>query len=123
MDNPDSEMVFYLMLRAVDRFYQQHSRNPGMRGWIIKQQKRSFSSVEGIGLILSVDVSIYVKPLGCFPLEIMLLAFLLFPCVPFLGVYNYQVEEDISKLKLCVNSLLQEYNLNVNIKDDYIHEL
>lgn len=66
MDNPDSEMVFYLMLRAVDRFYQQHSRYP--------------------------------------------------------GVYNYQVEEDISRLKLCVNSLLQEYSLNVNIKDDYIHE-
>uniref|UniRef100_A0A3Q2YZE7 NEDD8-activating enzyme E1 regulatory subunit n=1 Tax=Hippocampus comes TaxID=109280 RepID=A0A3Q2YZE7_HIPCM len=66
MDNPDSEMVFYLMLRAIDRFYQQHSRYP--------------------------------------------------------GVYNYQVEEDISKLKLCVTSLLQEYNLNVNIKDDYVHE-
>uniref|UniRef100_A0A3Q3WXP2 NEDD8-activating enzyme E1 regulatory subunit n=1 Tax=Mola mola TaxID=94237 RepID=A0A3Q3WXP2_MOLML len=66
MDSPDSEMVFYLMLRAVDRFYQQHSRYP--------------------------------------------------------GVYNYQVEEDISKLKLCVNGLLQEYSLNVNIKDDYIHE-
>lgn len=29
MDNPDSEMVFYLMLRSVDRFYQQHSRYPG----------------------------------------------------------------------------------------------
>uniref|UniRef100_A0AAQ5Z987 NEDD8-activating enzyme E1 regulatory subunit n=1 Tax=Amphiprion ocellaris TaxID=80972 RepID=A0AAQ5Z987_AMPOC len=56
MDNPDSEMVFYLMLRAVDRFYQQHSRYP--------------------------------------------------------GVYNYQVEEDISKLKLSVNSLLQEYSFN-----------
>uniref|UniRef100_A0A8C7X309 NEDD8-activating enzyme E1 regulatory subunit n=1 Tax=Oryzias sinensis TaxID=183150 RepID=A0A8C7X309_9TELE len=66
MDNPDSEMVFYLMLRAVDRFYQQHSRYP--------------------------------------------------------GVYNYQVEEDINKLKVCVNSLLQEYSLSVNIKDDYIHE-
>uniref|UniRef100_A0A8C5CKG3 NEDD8-activating enzyme E1 regulatory subunit n=1 Tax=Gadus morhua TaxID=8049 RepID=A0A8C5CKG3_GADMO len=66
MDSPDSEMVLYLMLRSVDRFYQQHSRYP--------------------------------------------------------GVYNYQVEEDISKLKLCVTSLLQEYNLNVSIKDDYIHE-
>uniref|UniRef100_A0A3Q2D3G3 NEDD8-activating enzyme E1 regulatory subunit n=1 Tax=Cyprinodon variegatus TaxID=28743 RepID=A0A3Q2D3G3_CYPVA len=66
MESPDSEMVFYLMIRAVDRFYQLHSRYP--------------------------------------------------------GVYNYQVEEDISKLKLCVNSLLQEYSLNVNIKDDYIHE-
>lgn len=44
-------------------------------------------------------------------------------CCCFLGVYNYQVEEDINKLKLCVNSLLQEYSLNVNVKDDYIHEL
>lgn len=51
----------------------------------------------------------------------MLPVFILF--VPLLGVYNYQVEEDIIKLKLCVNSLLQEYSLNVNIKDDYIHEL
>lgn len=66
MDNPDSEMVLYLMLRSVDRFYQQHSRYP--------------------------------------------------------GVYNYQVEEDISRLKVCVNSLLQEYTLNVSVKDDYIHE-
>ncbi|KAK9971919.1 hypothetical protein ABG768_025259 [Culter alburnus] len=66
MDSTDSDMVLYLMLRSVDRFYQQHSRYP--------------------------------------------------------GVYNYQVEEDINKLKLCVNSLLQEYGLNVNVKDDYIHE-
>ncbi|KAG9341361.1 hypothetical protein JZ751_019467 [Albula glossodonta] len=66
MDSPDSEMVLYLMLRAVDRFYQQHSRYP--------------------------------------------------------GVYNYQVEEDIGQLKLCVNSLLQEYGLSVNVKDDYVHE-
>uniref|UniRef100_A0A673YBV0 NEDD8-activating enzyme E1 regulatory subunit n=1 Tax=Salmo trutta TaxID=8032 RepID=A0A673YBV0_SALTR len=66
ISNADGEMVLYLMLRSVDRFYQQHSRYP--------------------------------------------------------GVYNYQVEEDISKLKLCVNSLLQEYSLNVSVKDDYIHE-
>ncbi|XP_065145361.1 NEDD8-activating enzyme E1 regulatory subunit [Paramisgurnus dabryanus] len=66
MDSPDNEMVLYLMLRSVERFYQQHSRYP--------------------------------------------------------GVYNYQVEEDINKLKLCVNGLLQEYSLNVNVKDDYIHE-
>ncbi|XP_041125206.1 NEDD8-activating enzyme E1 regulatory subunit [Polyodon spathula] len=66
MDNPDSEMVLYLMLRAVDKFYQQHGRYP--------------------------------------------------------GVYNYQVEEDIGKLKSCVNSLLQENGLAVNVKDDYIHE-
>ncbi|XP_062327622.1 NEDD8-activating enzyme E1 regulatory subunit [Osmerus eperlanus] len=66
MDSSDSEMVLYLMLRSVDRFYQQHSRYP--------------------------------------------------------GVSNYQVEDDISRLKLCVNSLLQEYCLNVNIKDEYVHE-
>ncbi|KAG2469974.1 E2F4 factor, partial [Polypterus senegalus] len=66
MDNPDNEMVLYLMLRAVDRFYQQHGRYP--------------------------------------------------------GVYNCQVEDDIGKLKSCVNSLLQEYTLSVNVKDDYIHE-
>uniref|UniRef100_A0AAY4AZ45 NEDD8-activating enzyme E1 regulatory subunit n=1 Tax=Denticeps clupeoides TaxID=299321 RepID=A0AAY4AZ45_9TELE len=66
MDNPDSEMVLYLMLRSIDRFYQQHSHYP--------------------------------------------------------GVYDYQVEEDISRLKVCVNSLLQEYGLSVSVKDDYIHE-
>uniref|UniRef100_A0A665XBX4 NEDD8-activating enzyme E1 regulatory subunit n=1 Tax=Echeneis naucrates TaxID=173247 RepID=A0A665XBX4_ECHNA len=44
------------------------------------------------------------------------------PTVSYVRIYNYQVEEDISKLKLCVNSLLQEYSLNINIKDDYIHE-
>lgn len=52
-----------------------------------------------------------------------MLGSLLFSRATLLGVYNYQVEEDISKLKLCVNSLLQEYSLNVNIKDDYVHEL
>ncbi|MGH0119625.1 UNVERIFIED_CONTAM: hypothetical protein FKN15_058076 [Acipenser sinensis] len=66
MDNPDSEMVLYLMLRAVDKFYQQHGRYP--------------------------------------------------------GVYDYQVEEDIGKLKSCVNSFLQENGLAVNVKHDYIHE-
>ncbi|XP_031424594.1 NEDD8-activating enzyme E1 regulatory subunit [Clupea harengus] len=66
MDNPDSEMVLYLLLRSIDRFYQQHSRYP--------------------------------------------------------GVYNYQVEDDISKLKVCVNSLLQEYGLGGSVKDDYVHE-
>uniref|UniRef100_H3AMY6 NEDD8-activating enzyme E1 regulatory subunit n=1 Tax=Latimeria chalumnae TaxID=7897 RepID=H3AMY6_LATCH len=66
MDNPDSEMVLYLMLRAIDRFYQQHGRYP--------------------------------------------------------GVYNYQVEEDIGKLKACVNGVLQEYGLPVTVKDDYVHE-
>ena len=29
MDNPDNEIVLYLMLRAVDRFHKQHGRYPG----------------------------------------------------------------------------------------------
>ncbi|KAJ7311967.1 hypothetical protein JRQ81_006291 [Phrynocephalus forsythii] len=67
MDNPDSEMVLYLMLRAVDKFFKHHGRYP--------------------------------------------------------GVYNYQVEDDIGKLKSCLNSFLQEYGLPVTVKDDYVHEL
>ncbi|XP_048814296.1 NEDD8-activating enzyme E1 regulatory subunit [Lagopus muta] len=66
MDNPDSEVVLYLMLRAVDRFYKQHGRYP--------------------------------------------------------GVYNYQVEDDIGKLKSCLTSFLQEHGLSVVVKDDYVHE-
>lgn len=63
------------------------------------------------------------KTIWLFPFRKNAACFLPFFCAPLLGVYNYQVEEDISNLKLCVNSLLQEYNLNVNIKDDYVHEL
>lgn len=121
MDNPDSEMVFYLMLRAIDRFYQQHSRYPGIVKVEIIYLKNSQNQIAHLliwfyySLILSVIISRENK---------ILLSFLFFfLCAPFLGVYNYQVEEDISKLKLCVNSLLQEYSLNVNIKDDYVHEL
>ncbi|XP_054245620.1 NEDD8-activating enzyme E1 regulatory subunit isoform X2 [Indicator indicator] len=66
MDNPDSEVVLYLMLRAVDRFYKQHGRYP--------------------------------------------------------GVSNYQVEDDIGKLKSCLTGLLQEHGLSVVVKDDYVHE-
>ncbi|XP_069509303.1 NEDD8-activating enzyme E1 regulatory subunit isoform X2 [Ambystoma mexicanum] len=66
MDNPDSEIVLYLMLRAVDRFQKLHGRYP--------------------------------------------------------GVYNYQVEDDIGKLKTCLIGFLQEYGLTVMVKDDYIHE-
>ena len=40
-----------------------------------------------------------------------------------LGVSNYQVEEDIGKLKSCLTSFLQEYGLSVMVKDDYVHEL
>uniref|UniRef100_A0A452QQB3 NEDD8-activating enzyme E1 regulatory subunit n=1 Tax=Ursus americanus TaxID=9643 RepID=A0A452QQB3_URSAM len=66
MDNPDNEIVLYLMLRAVDRFHKQHGRYP--------------------------------------------------------GVSNYQVEEDIGKLKSCLTGFLQEYGLSVMVKDDYVHE-
>ncbi|XP_062442883.1 NEDD8-activating enzyme E1 regulatory subunit isoform X2 [Rhea pennata] len=66
MDNPDNEIVLYLMLRAVDRFYKQHGRYP--------------------------------------------------------GVYNYQVEDDIGKLKSCLTGFLQEHGLSVVVKDDYVHE-
>lgn len=41
----------------------------------------------------------------------------------FLGVSNYQVEEDIGKLKSCLTGFLQEYGLSVMVKDDYVHEL
>ncbi len=37
MDSTDSEMVLYLMLRSVDRFYQQHSRYPGQKSYQNKQ--------------------------------------------------------------------------------------
>ncbi|KAI4898641.1 hypothetical protein NFI96_025997 [Prochilodus magdalenae] len=90
MDSPDNEMVLYLMLRAVDRFYQQHSRYPGAT---ITSKTR--------------HIKLALEQLSS-------------PLTP--SVYNYQVEEDISTLKLCVNSLLQEYALNVNVKDDYVHE-
>lgn len=107
MDNPDSEMVFYLMLRAVDRFHQQHSRYPGVCR--VSYQAACEASLH----MLQSDV-FSVK---CIIVLCVFLRFLLS------GVYNYQVEEDIGKLKCCVNTLLQEYSLNVNIKDDYIHEL
>ncbi|KAK1330478.1 hypothetical protein QTO34_010667 [Cnephaeus nilssonii] len=38
------------------------------------------------------------------------------------GVSNYQVEEDIGKLKSCLTGFLQEYGLSVMVKDDYVHE-
>lgn len=41
----------------------------------------------------------------------------------FVGVSNYQVEEDIGKLKSCLTGFLQEYGLSVMVKDDYVHEL
>ena len=43
MDNPDNEIVLYLMLRAVDRFHKQHGRYPGKNSnQIIKYNKIFF---------------------------------------------------------------------------------
>ncbi|XP_030438152.1 NEDD8-activating enzyme E1 regulatory subunit isoform X3 [Gopherus evgoodei] len=39
-----------------------------------------------------------------------------------ISVYNYQVEDDIGKLKSCLSGFLQEYGLSVTVKDDYVHE-
>ncbi|XP_053560129.1 NEDD8-activating enzyme E1 regulatory subunit isoform X2 [Bombina bombina] len=36
MDNPDSEMALYLMLRAVDRFQKQHGRYPGVYNYQVE---------------------------------------------------------------------------------------
>ena len=48
---------------------------------------------------------------------------IIFLYIYILGVSNYQVEEDIGKLKSCLTSFLQEYGLSVMVKDDYVHEL
>ncbi|CAJ0955782.1 unnamed protein product [Ranitomeya imitator] len=36
MENPDNEIVFYLMLRAVDRFHKQHGRYPGVYNYQVE---------------------------------------------------------------------------------------
>lgn len=42
MDNPDSEIVLYLMLRAVDRFYKQHGRYPGTLIPVISHHEKKY---------------------------------------------------------------------------------
>lgn len=41
----------------------------------------------------------------------------------FLGVCNYQVEDDTGKLKSCLAGFLQEHGLSVVVKDEYFQEL
>ncbi|MCJ8747172.1 hypothetical protein PDJAM_G00150410 [Pangasius djambal] len=152
MDNPDSEMVLYLMLRSVDRFYQQHSRYPGVYNYQVEEDiSRLKVCVNSLLQEYSLNVNVkddYVHEFcrygaaephtvaallgaSCMdnPDSEMVLYLMLRSVDRFYqqhsrypGVYNYQVEEDISRLKVCVNSLLQEYSLNVNVKDDYVHE-
>ena len=56
MDSPDSEMVLYLMLRSVDRFYQQHSRYPGENPTLpqtwVRSTKRHQWDAGGIYLVI-----------------------------------------------------------------------
>ncbi|XP_038628682.1 NEDD8-activating enzyme E1 regulatory subunit [Tachyglossus aculeatus] len=40
----------------------------------------------------------------------------------FPGVHNYEIEEDVGKLKSCLIGFLQEYELPIVVKDEYIHE-
>ncbi|XP_068750209.1 NEDD8-activating enzyme E1 regulatory subunit-like [Montipora capricornis] len=67
LDDPDSDVVYYFLLKAVDRFYTHYHRYPGN--------------------------------------------------------FDDQVEVDVVKLKACLSSLLQEWSINVNIKEEYVHEM
>nr|KAF6286106.1 NEDD8 activating enzyme E1 subunit 1 [Myotis myotis] len=100
MDSPDNEIVLYLMLRAVDRFHKQHGRYPERKGE--RQRVRNIDERE--------------TSISC-PLHISHWGYARNP-----GVSNYQVEEDIGKLKSCLTGFLQEYGLSVMVKDDYVHE-
>ncbi|XP_078361000.1 NEDD8-activating enzyme E1 regulatory subunit-like [Oculina patagonica] len=67
LDDPDSNVVFYVLLKAVDRFYTQYHRYP--------------------------------------------------------GYFDDQVEADVVKLKSCLSSLLQEWSVNADVKEEYVHEM
>ncbi|XP_074637424.1 NEDD8-activating enzyme E1 regulatory subunit-like [Acropora palmata] len=67
LDDADSDVVFYFLLKAVDRFYTQYHRYPGN--------------------------------------------------------FDDQVEVDVVKLKTCLSSFLQEWSINANVKEEYVHEM
>ncbi|PFX26195.1 NEDD8-activating enzyme E1 regulatory subunit-like [Stylophora pistillata] len=67
LEDPDSNVVFYILLKAVDRFYSQYHRHPGN--------------------------------------------------------FDEQVEADVVKLKSCLSSLLQEWSVNADVKEEYVHEM
>ncbi|XP_058942089.2 NEDD8-activating enzyme E1 regulatory subunit-like [Pocillopora verrucosa] len=67
LEDPDSDVVFYILLKAVDRFYSQYHRYPGN--------------------------------------------------------FEDQVEADVVKLKCCLGSLLQEWSVNADVKEEYVHEM
>ena len=50
LENPDSEIVLYVLLRAVDRFHKQYNRYPGnyddqVDGDSVKLKVKSFDSL------------------------------------------------------------------------------
>ena len=53
LENPDSEIVFYVLLRAVDRFYKQYNRYPGSYD----------DQVDGDSVKLKVRVAVFLTKL------------------------------------------------------------
>ncbi|KAM8947650.1 NEDD8-activating enzyme E1 regulatory subunit [Pelodytes ibericus] len=60
MENPDNEIVLYLMLRAVDRFQKQHGRYPGVYNYQIEGDFGKLKSCLN-GLLQEYGLSLSVK--------------------------------------------------------------
>ncbi|XP_040185601.1 NEDD8-activating enzyme E1 regulatory subunit isoform X2 [Rana temporaria] len=60
MENPDNEIVFYLMLRAVDRFYKQHGRYPGVQNFQVEGDGGKLKTCLS-GLLQEYGLSLCVK--------------------------------------------------------------
>ncbi|KAB0393988.1 hypothetical protein E2I00_011698 [Balaenoptera physalus] len=60
MDNPDNEIVLYLMLRAVDRFHKQHGRYPGVSNYQVEEDTGKLKSCL-TGFLQEYGLSIMVK--------------------------------------------------------------
>ncbi|XP_057252564.1 NEDD8-activating enzyme E1 regulatory subunit isoform X2 [Pezoporus wallicus] len=60
MDNPDSEIVLYLMLRAVDRFYKQYGRYPGVCNYQVEDDTGKLKSCLA-GFLQEHGLSVVVK--------------------------------------------------------------
>ncbi|MEE6499819.1 hypothetical protein FKM82_003598 [Ascaphus truei] len=60
MENPDNEIVLYLMLRAVDRFHKQHGRYPGVYNYQIEGDTSKLKSCLN-GFLQEYSLSLTVK--------------------------------------------------------------
>ncbi|XP_062966576.1 NEDD8-activating enzyme E1 regulatory subunit isoform X2 [Cynocephalus volans] len=60
MDNPDNEIVLYLMLRAVDRFHKQHGRYPGVATYQVEEDIIKLKSCL-TGFLQEYGLSVMVK--------------------------------------------------------------